>query len=91
MISRPALERIRAAHPELAADLSGLEPGGGATAMLFDTSVEPGTGQHLSEDYAFGQRWHALGGEIWADMESRFTHVGHAAYSGSLVEAMRPG
>ena len=31
------------------------------------------------------------GGDIWADTASRLTHVGHAAYSGSLIEAMRPG
>ncbi|MDP3493359.1 MAG: hypothetical protein Q8R82_09600 [Hyphomonadaceae bacterium] len=40
---------------------------------------------------AFCHRWRDLGGEIWADMESWLTHVGHAAYSGSLVEAMTRG
>jgi hypothetical protein len=59
--------------------------------MVFDTLIEPSTRQYLSEDYAFGLRWAALGGEIWADVESRLTHVGHAAYAGSLIEAMRPG
>jgi len=32
-----------------------------------------------------------LGGEIWADVEARLTHVGHAAYTGSLIQALRPG
>ena len=91
MIRRPVLEALAAEHPELAADLSGLEPRGGAVAMLFDTMIEPETGQHLSEDYAFCRRWREAGGEIWADVESRLTHVGHAAYAGSLMEAMRPG
>jgi len=91
MIARRALAQIRDAHPELAADLSDLEPGGARTIMLFDTLIEPGTGQHLSEDYAFCRRWRDLGGDIWADMDGRLTHVGHAAYAGSLVEAMRPG
>lgn len=91
MIRRAALEALVAAHPQLAADLGDLEPDAGRTPMLFDTVIEPETGQHLSEDYAFCRRWRALGGEIWADVESRLTHVGHAAYSGSLVEAMRPG
>lgn len=91
MIARAAVERLAAAHPELAADISDVEPGATKTPMLFDTMIEPETGQHLSEDYAFCRRWSALGGEIWADVESRLTHVGPMAYSGSLVEAMRPG
>ena len=92
MIARAALQRIVAAHPELLARHGDM---GDATApeavMVFDTLIEPETGQYLSEDYAFCRRWRDLGGEIWADMEARLTHVGHAAYSGSLVGAMRKG
>jgi hypothetical protein len=91
LVRREALERICAAHPELTADLSDVEPGATRVCMVFDTLVEAATGQHLSEDYAFCQRWRDLGGEIWADVESRYMHVGHAAYSGSLIEAMQPG
>jgi hypothetical protein len=90
LIRRAALERVAAAHPELVADLSDIEPGATAVPMLFDTLIEPATGQHLSEDYAFCRRWRDLGGEIWADVQSRYIHVGHAAYAGSLLEAMRP-
>lgn len=89
MIRRETLTRVGQAHPELTADLSQIEPGLERVAMVFDTMIEPDTGQHLSEDYALCRRWRELGGEIWADVESRLTHVGHAAYSGSLVEAMR--
>ena len=91
MIRREALERICAAHPDLTADLADVDPDLSRAVMVFDTMVEPETRQHLSEDYAFCRRWRDLGGDIWADMESRLTHVGHAAYSGSLVEAMRKG
>ena len=91
MISRGALQRVTDAHPELTADLSAVEPGADRTVMVYDTIVDGRNGEQLSEDYAFLRRWDALGGEVWADMESRFTHVGHAAYSGSLIEAMRPG
>ncbi len=91
MIARAALERVCAAHPELTADLSEVDAGLTRASMVFDTMIEAETGQHLSEDYAFCRRWRDLGGDIWADMESRLTHVGHAAYSGSLVEAMRKG
>jgi len=91
MLRRAAIEKIAAAHPELRTDLSDVEPGMTACPMVFDTLIEPSTRQYLSEDYAFGRRWAALGGDIWADVESRLTHVGHAAYAGSLMEAMRPG
>ena len=91
MIRRAAVERVTAAHRELTADLSELDVVAPRAVIIFDTMIEPETGQHLSEDYAFCRRWRDLGGEIWADMESRLTHVGQAAYAGSLVEAMRPG
>ena len=91
MIRRGALERIVAAHPELTTDLSEIEPHGSRVVMIFDTMVEPGTGQHLSEDYAFERRWADIGGEIWADMGARLTHVGRIAYVGSLIEGMRAG
>jgi hypothetical protein len=91
MIRRPVIDALAEAPPGLLADLSDVEPGAAAVPMLFDTMIEPETGQHLSEDYAFCRRWRDAGGEIWADVESRLTHTGHAAYSGSLIEAMRPG
>jgi hypothetical protein len=88
MISRPALTRIVEANPQLRARVDG-EPD--PIPMVFDTLIEPATGQHLSEDYAFCRRWAELGGEIWADFEARLTHVGHAAYTGSLIQALRRG
>jgi len=89
MISRQAMQRIVDAHPELRARLSD-DPADQAT-MVFDTLIEAETGQYLSEDYAFCRRWRDLGGEIWADFEARLTHVGHAAYTGSLMQALRAG
>ena len=89
LIRRQALQRIADAHPELRARL-GDGPADEAV-MVFDTMIEPETGQHLSEDYAFCRRWRDLGGDIWADFEARLTHVGHAAYTGSLMQALRRG
>jgi hypothetical protein len=89
MIKRQALERLCAAHPELRAkqgDMTGAATG--EAIMIFDTMIEPETGEYLSEDYAFCRRWRDLGGEIKADFRSRLTHVGHAAYSGSLIDAV---
>lgn len=89
LIKRQAMARICAAHPELRAKQGDM---GGAAAdeavMVFETMIEPETGEYLSEDYAFCRRWRDLGGVIKADFHSRFTHVGHAAYSGSLRDAV---
>jgi hypothetical protein len=92
MISRQAMQRICDAHPELRAKMGDMADRLAPEAvMVFDTMVEPETGQYLSEDYAFCRRWRDLGGDIWADMTARLTHVGHAAYTGSLIQALRPG
>jgi len=87
LIRRQVVERVAEAHPELAADLAGE----GRAVMMFEPTIEPETGEYLSEDYAFCRRWRDLGGEVWADIESPLTHVGHAAYSGALVQALKPG
>ena len=47
MIPRETLTRVAEAHPELTADLSDIEPGLNHVAMVFDTMIEPETGQHL--------------------------------------------
>ncbi len=88
MISRRAMQAVADAHPELRATL---DEDRVETPMLFETMIEAETGYLLSEDYAFCRRWRDLGGEIWVDVESTFTHVGPAAYRGSLVQAMRRG
>jgi hypothetical protein len=89
MIRREAMQAIVDAHPELTAKMGDMgDRLADEAVMVFETMIEPETGQYLSEDYAFCRRWHDLGGEIWADMEARLTHTGSATYRGSLVEAM---
>jgi hypothetical protein len=87
LVRRAVVERVAEAHPELTADLEAL---GGMTPMIFEPMVEPETSEYLSEDYAFCRRWAELGGEVWADVRSRLSHIGHAVYSGSLIEALKP-
>lgn len=88
LIKRVVVERVAAAHPELKARLSDTSGGGPKqAAMIFETFIEPDTGEHLSEDYAFCSRWRDLGGQVFADFQTRLTHVGHAAYAGSLMDA----
>jgi len=86
MISRRAMQDVVDAHPELTAVV---DDAGTRAVMVFDTLIEPETGQHLSEDYAFCRRWRELGGEIFANVEARMIHAGHMAYTGSLISAMR--
>jgi hypothetical protein len=89
MIKRNAMQRVVDAHPELRAKMGDMADRMAPEAvMVFDTLIEPETGEYLSEDYAFCRRWRALGGEIWADLNVRLTHVGHASYSGSAVQAL---
>lgn len=91
MLKRAAVQRVADAHPELRAKLGDVGGKGGPAeaVMIFESLIEPETGQHLSEDYAFCRRWRALGGEIFADFQSRLTHVGAMAFCGSLTDAVR--
>ena len=41
-------------------------------------------GTYLSEDFAFCKRWTDMGGEIWADLNSRLNHVGQMTFCGDL-------
>ena len=90
MLKRAAVQRVADAHPELRAslrDFGGREVD--EAVMIFESMIEPETGHHLSEDYAFCRRWRDLGGEIFADFHGRLTHVGAYAFSGGLMDALR--
>jgi hypothetical protein len=52
---------------------------------LFECAIDPQSGAYLSEDYAFCDRWRALGGEIWLDLHSRLTHAGMSYYEGDCA------
>src|ERR1700761_8316787 len=51
---------------------------------LFECMIDPNTRTYLSEDFAFCKRWTDLGGEIWADLESRLDHVGPSVFHGDI-------
>jgi hypothetical protein len=52
---------------------------------LFECMIDPASGTYLSEDFAFCKRWSDIGGEIWADIESRLDHVGPAVFRGDIA------
>ena len=51
---------------------------------LFECVIDPKTGTYLSEDFAFCKRWTDIGGEIWADLESRLDHIGPSVFHGDI-------
>jgi hypothetical protein len=51
---------------------------------LFECMIDAATGTYLSEDFAFCKRWTDIGGEIWADLESRLDHVGPSVFHGDI-------
>jgi hypothetical protein len=50
---------------------------------LFDCLIDEASGVYLSEDYAFCQRWRAMGGDIWLDTAARLTHTGSYGFTGN--------
>ena len=69
--------RYTAAHTAAAPSLSPNQ------YALFDCIIDAKSGEYLSEDYAFCQRWRALGGKVWLDTESRLMHIGPHEFFGS--------
>jgi hypothetical protein len=56
---------------------------------LFECMIDPKTGTYLSEDFAFCKRWTDIGGEIWADLQSRLDHVGPSVFHGDVSSQFR--
>src|SRR6202045_2207414 len=52
---------------------------------LFECMIDPKSGTYLSEDFAFCKRWTDIGGEIWADLDSRLDHVGPSVFHGDIA------
>ncbi len=86
MIRRQALERMCAHYPQLQYkrdhSIDAAAAGGNRFALFECMIAEDGT--YLSEDFAFCKRWTGMGGEIWADLQSRLAHVGPMTFHGDL-------
>lgn len=87
MVSRAAVARMIAAYPQTRyrAIHAWPLPDGPERERhaLFDTMIDPQTGEYLSEDFAFCHRWRAIGGRIWLDTQCRLTHVGSLEFHGN--------
>ena len=86
MIRREALERMCAHYPRLKYkrdhSLDATTASENRFALFECMIAEDGT--YLSEDFAFCKRWTDMGGEIWADLNSKLNHVGPMAFCGDL-------
>jgi hypothetical protein len=94
MVKRSALEKMVEKYPELKYrhNLQAGDPlkDNPWRCALFNCIVDPATGNFLSEDFSFCRRWRDCGGEIWADLESRLTHVGTLALQGDASTQFGP-
>ena len=54
-------------------------------SALFTCIIDSESEVYLSEDFSFCKRWTDMGGEIWADLESRLTHTGTVSFHGDIA------
>jgi hypothetical protein len=86
MIKRCVFEKMRASYPYLQykAAHTTAEPSLSPNQFaFFDCVIDEASNEYLSEDYAFCQRWRALGGKIWLDTQSMLAHIGPHEFVGS--------
>ena len=85
MIKREVFVRMAEAYPELVYDYSHTNDDNLNNVAFFDTAIDTERREYLPEDYAFCKRWTDIGGEIFADVHSVFTHVGSFEYTGNFT------
>lgn len=71
--------RIDAAREGLQSDLSD-------AYALFECLIDPITKTYLSEDFAFCQRWKAIGGGIALHRGICLSHTGNSTFQGDLMQ-----
>lgn len=78
LISREVFEKLSPETPvsKLGSALVGAILPSEEVHHFFDTGVDVKTGEFLSEDYAFCQRWRANGGKVYAAPWVRTIHIG---------------
>ena len=78
LISRSVFETLRPTTPisKLGSTVVGQISSDEPVHHFFDTGVDAKTGEFLSEDYAFCQRWKATGGKIYAAPWIQTIHIG---------------
>lgn len=87
LIKREVLEQMIGAYPNLQYLSKHTYPRTVQTPKtqyaLFESMINPKTGDYLSEDYAFCQRWRDIGGTIWIDTLAKLAHTGQHRFVGN--------
>ncbi len=58
---------------------------------FFQHLIEPTSNRELPEDYSFCKLWRDIGGTIWEDTQSVFSHYGQHVYRGDLMAKLEHG
>ena len=86
MIRRATLEKMCARYPQLRYKRDHSIDAATQSEhrfALFECMIAD-DGTYLSEDFAFCKRWTDMGGEIWADLNSKLNHIGPMTFCGDL-------
>jgi hypothetical protein len=84
LIQRGVFEAMAKQYPELR--YKAPAPGGEKDHFAFFNCLIDEKGAYLSEDYSFCRRWTGMGGEIWADFQSRLNHMGPEIFKGDVTQ-----
>lgn len=84
-ISRKVFEEMRPLCNTYRGNTIGAIDEGDQIVEYFNTEIEPVNQTLLSEDYAFCARWRRMGNQVYCAPWVRITHLGHYAFTGSLV------
>lgn len=95
LIDRAGIERMLEHDPSI----SDTSPCGFHAAFntkriirAYDEMLDPDNdNEKLSEDYSFCRRWRAAGGEVWANIEHKITHVGEHCYEFCAADMIAQG
>ena len=82
LVKRGVFEDLSKRYPELRYKVAG--PQGEKDHYAFFNCLIDEKGVYLSEDYSFCKRWIDMGGEIWADLQSRLNHTGPETFKGDV-------
>ncbi len=85
LIKRRVFEVMKEKYPELRYERINANPDihrGSPNRYAFFECMIDGEGFYLPEDYTFCKRWTDTGGEIWADIASKLTHLGPYSFVG---------
>ena len=88
VVKRAVLEAMAKRYPELKYKVAG--PQGEKDHYAFFNCLIDEKGDYLSEDYSFCKRWTDMGGEIWADFQSRLNHTGPEMFKGDVARNFIP-